>query len=191
MARKKPTPAEEEAQQLLLKPYSRMLIPQDEGGFSAEIVEFPGCFAEGETPEEAYANLERAAASWLVAVVEKGESVPAPLTNYEISGRFALRLPKTLYARAAKYAAREGVSLNQFIVNAVAERLGEAQAIDRIEKFFKDPGLAAAILPALPTRGEAANWSGPPVGLPPVLKVAETAVTTGVCGQHECGSEHA
>jgi predicted RNase H-like HicB family nuclease len=118
---------------LLARPYSRILIPDDGGGFSAEVLEFPGCFSEGGSADEAYANLERAAESWLLACLETGKAIPEPLTNYEVSGKFALRLPKSLYTRASKAAARDGVSLNQFITSAVAERLGARSAAFRLE----------------------------------------------------------
>lgn len=131
--KKRTTQLEKEAQKYLSKPYSRILVPQDAGGFSAEVLEFPGCFAEGETADETYANLEACASDWLVAMIEKGEHIPSPLTNYEASGRFALRLPRSLYARAAKAAAKEGISLNQYISNAVAERLGSTSVLSRIE----------------------------------------------------------
>lgn len=128
-------PNEEQAIEILRRPYSRVLVPQEEGGFTAEILEFPGCFAEGESAEETYANLEDAARSWVLACLEKGDPIPAPLTT-DVSGKFALRLPRSLYARASKAAAKEGISLNQFIVNAVAERIGEVNVIDRLEKLL-------------------------------------------------------
>ena len=122
--------------EILSRPYSRVLIPQEEGGFSAEILEFAGCFAEGETADEAYSNLEEAARGWVEAVISKGETVPVPITNYEASGKFALRLPRGLYARAAKVAAKEGVSLNQFVVDAVAERTGEVSTVHRLDALL-------------------------------------------------------
>jgi predicted RNase H-like HicB family nuclease len=122
--------------EIMNRPYSRILIPQDEGGFSAEILEFAGCFAEGESADETYRNLEQAARGWVEATLAKGEPVPLPLTNYEVSGKFALRLPRGLYARAAKIATKEGVSLNQFIVDAVAERTGEISSLHRLEDLF-------------------------------------------------------
>lgn len=121
------------ARNLLKRPYARVLIPQEEGGYSAEILEFPGCFAEGETAEDTYRDLEEAARVWIAECVVKGEPIPQPLTSAEGSGKFALRLPRALYVRASKAAARDHISLNQFIVNAVAERLGAAVAIGRVE----------------------------------------------------------
>lgn len=120
------------AAKYLSQPYSRILIPQEGGRFSAEILEFPGCFAEGGSPAETYFNLERAAKDWILACLESKKPVPEPLTDYESSGKYALRLPRSLYARAAKAAAKDGTSLNQYLVTAVAERLGESSSSEKL-----------------------------------------------------------
>ena len=112
------------ATEYLKKPYGRLLVPEDEGGYRAEIVEFPGCFAEGETAAEAAANLEDAAHSWLEATIAKGQTVPAPMEELDYSGKLVVRLPKSLHRHAAYAANREGVSLNQFIVSSIAEQTG-------------------------------------------------------------------
>ena len=44
--------------------------------------------------------------------------------NQGFGGKVALRLPKSLHRQAAQLAARDGVSLNQFLVSAIAERVG-------------------------------------------------------------------
>ena len=70
-------------------PYPRVLIPEAEGGFSAQILGFPGCFAQGETAEETARNLESAAESWLEAV-QDGDwklSPPPTIVVNERSGR--------------------------------------------------------------------------------------------------------
>ncbi len=113
---------------LLSQPYTRVLIPEADGTFSAEILEFAGCSATGRTPSAAYANLERCAERWLRSWLAKGNPAPRLLVNQNTSGRFALRLPRSLYQRASQAAALESVSLNQFISNAVAERVGATAA---------------------------------------------------------------
>jgi predicted HicB family RNase H-like nuclease len=126
---------------LLAQPYSRVLIPQEDGRFTAEILEFPGCVAEGADPEAAYAKLEAAAESWLLSCLANETAVPPPLTNYEVSGRFALRLPRSLYVRASKASAREGISLNQYVTAAVAEKLGAQDVVQKLHhvlSMFKD-----------------------------------------------------
>lgn len=109
-------------------PYTRVLIPDVESGtFTAEILELAGCRSQGSSPDEAYTNLDAAAGDWLAAAIESGQHIPEPLTTPRgYSGNVALRLPKSLHRRAAQYAHRDGVSLNQFIVAALAESVGSA-----------------------------------------------------------------
>jgi predicted HicB family RNase H-like nuclease len=115
----------------LAAPYSRVLIPDAETGtFTAEILEFAGCRSQGASPEEAYSNLALAARDWLDAAIESGHHIPEPLTTPRgYSGNVALRLPKSLHRRAVQYASRDGVSLNQFIVMALAERVGSGSSL--------------------------------------------------------------
>jgi len=106
-------------------PYSRILTPDEETGtYAAEIREFSGCVAQGDTPEEAYRNLEAAAESWIEVALDMGQEIPEPSSDGGYSGRIALRLPKTLHQIAARMAERDGTSLNQFLVAAIAERVG-------------------------------------------------------------------
>ncbi len=98
-------------------------MPTDDG-FHAEILEFPGCFAQGESAAEAYTNLERAAHAWIEACQEQGQDVPAPMANAGYSGKIVLRLPKSVHRQAARMAKRDGVSLNQFLVSSVSGRVG-------------------------------------------------------------------
>ncbi len=108
----------------LKKPYGRVVIPESDGTFSAEIIEFPGCIAVGDTAAEALTNLEDVARSWLEASLEKGQRISEPIENDDYSGKLVLRLPKSLHKKAAHMAARDGVSLNQFIVSSLAEQVG-------------------------------------------------------------------
>lgn len=115
------------AKDYLRLPYRRVLVPDPESGrYTALIAEFPGCLAEGETPDTAYAKLERVAESWIDTALEMKQAIPAPTAEAEASGRFALRLPRSLHQRASDMAEQDGVSLNTFFVAAVAERVGVA-----------------------------------------------------------------
>lgn len=120
MANMAMTPAE-----YLKRPYARILRPESDGSFGAEILEFPGCFAVGDTGSEALQNLENVAESWILGVLAKKERIPEPLQDREaFSGKLVLRLPRSLHKKAAFVADREGVSLNQFISACVAEAVG-------------------------------------------------------------------
>lgn len=55
---------------------------------------------------------------------------PAPLD--EFSGRVTLRLSKSLHAKVSRMAAQEDVSVNQFLVTAVATYVGEADGISKV-----------------------------------------------------------
>lgn len=65
----------------LSKPYSFCFVREQDGGFSAYIREFQGCYSQGDTLQEAYSNLTEAAMNWLMAVIELGQSIPEPIEN--------------------------------------------------------------------------------------------------------------
>lgn len=112
------------AHEILKKPYSRLVIPDGDSGFFAEIVEFSGCFAVGETIEQALKELGQIAVDWLAAAQSQGQKIPEPMGSLDYSGRLVVRMPKGLHQRAAFMAQRENVSLNQFIVTCISEQIG-------------------------------------------------------------------
>jgi len=120
MERRNMTPIE-----ILRQPYARVLTPEPDGQYTAEILEFPGCVAYGDNSNDALRNLEEVAAEWISAAIEQGQNIPEPMANVDYSGRLVLRMSKGLHHRAAICAEREGVSLNQFIVTSLAEAVGE------------------------------------------------------------------
>ena len=127
------------ASEILKRPYQRVLIPDEESGtFTAQIAEFPGCITEGDTPSKAYESLEAAAESWLEAALESGIPIPEPESESEYSGRVVLRMPRSTHKRAAQAAARDEVSLNTFLVSAVAERLVQSSLRQEMSALQKD-----------------------------------------------------
>ena len=124
-------------EEYLEEPYARVLIPEEEGGFSAEILEFPGCFSQGDTADEALKNLEEAAKNWIEATLEQGRSIPEPSALYGYGGKVALRLPRGTHQKAARMAEREGVSLNTFLVDAIAARVGALDLYNQMAQRFE------------------------------------------------------
>jgi len=108
----------------LAKPYTRMLAPDEDGVYVAEVLELPGCISQGATPTKALANLEEAMEGWIEVALADGRPIPEPMAEHEYSGNLRLRMPAELHRRAALYARRDGVSLNQWIVAAIAEKVG-------------------------------------------------------------------
>lgn len=128
------------AKDYLNKPYARILVPNEDNTFSAEILEFPGCFAHGKTPNEAFQNLESAAISWIEAALEQRQEIPVPSATYGYTGKIALRLPKSIHKKAIQLAQRDGTSLNQFLLSAIAARVGAedlySHLTDKLENRF-------------------------------------------------------
>jgi antitoxin HicB len=120
------------AQDYLRRPYARVLVPEEGGGFSARVLEFAGCVAEGETGDDALRALERAAESWLDVALELGHTVPEPLASQDYSGKFALRLPRALHEQVVRVAEVNHTSANQLIVAAIAEKLGQQAAVAQL-----------------------------------------------------------
>lgn len=115
-------------QEILSKPYTRRLTPDEGGGYLATILEFPGCIADGDTADEALANLERIAESWVEVSLANGQAIREPIELYGYSGKVALRMPRGLHKQAAEVAEIEDTSLNQLLIAAIARYLGWAQA---------------------------------------------------------------
>ncbi|MBV8369851.1 MAG: type II toxin-antitoxin system HicB family antitoxin [Candidatus Eremiobacteraeota bacterium] len=118
------TPTADPAEKYLTLPYSRELVPEDDGTWYARIVELSGCMTVGDTPEEALANLDDAMASWIEAKLEAQEEIPEPLASSDFSGKFLVRIPKSLHREVKKAADRDGVSLNQLVTMALARLVG-------------------------------------------------------------------
>jgi predicted RNase H-like HicB family nuclease len=132
--------------ELLKKPYTRALIPDEESGtFTARLMEFPGCFAQGDTPAEAYQRLEAAAESWIEAAIEMHQTIPPPASDADFGGRFALRLPRSLHRQAAELAELDGISLNQFIVSTLSEKVGAVGCFRSLAQQFRAVVADAAV----------------------------------------------
>ena len=54
------------------------LPPEDGGGFVATVPDLPGCMSDGETAEEALANVHDATAAWIDEAHALGREIPAP-----------------------------------------------------------------------------------------------------------------
>lgn len=122
-------------EEYLKEPYSRFLIPDEESGtYTAVILEFPGCIAQGDTPQEAYEYLEEAAKDWIAAALDLKQEIPSPSQSLSFGGKILLRLPKSLHRRLTLSAETEGVSLNQFIVSALAEKVGALALYEKLNK---------------------------------------------------------
>jgi len=51
---------------------------------------------------------------WLEVRLEYGDPIPEPVGDSNYSGKFNLRIPKSLHRRLSIEAVKEGISLNQY-----------------------------------------------------------------------------
>ena len=98
-------------------PYNFIVqLVKDESGFYfyARVLELDGCQSTGESFEEAYENVKEAMRGWIETKLEAGFEIPLPVGYDDFSGKFIVRIPKSLHYRLSIEAEQEGVSLNQY-----------------------------------------------------------------------------
>ncbi len=109
----------------------------------AESKDLKGCVGQGETPDEAIQELKFNEEEWLDAAVEYGVCIPEPSIEEatEYSGKFMTRMSPKVHKEAAENAEREGISLNQYVINSVITAnvsKTTAMAIEGILSDFKE-----------------------------------------------------
>ena len=95
--------------------YPITIHPDPDGGYVAEIEELPGCMTQAETLDEIFKAIEDARQVWINGTYEMGQDIPLPRDTEEHSGKFMLRIPRSLHRNLVRAAKREGVSLNQYV----------------------------------------------------------------------------
>lgn len=112
-------------------PYSVRIYPEPDGsGYTAEIPDLPGCITCADTLDEVWELIEDAKRGWLELALTDGDPIPEPALPVENqpSGKFTVRVPRSLHRKLAEEARREGVSLNQFVTVALAETVSTKRA---------------------------------------------------------------
>ncbi|MBQ7759838.1 MAG: type II toxin-antitoxin system HicB family antitoxin [Acidaminococcaceae bacterium] len=100
---------------------------KDGGGFLVEIPLLKGCVSDGETIAEALENINEAKKEWLAYMLENGLPIPEPLDVSKYSGKFVVRIPKSLHKTISEQSKMEGLSLNQYVANSLAFVAGQKQ----------------------------------------------------------------
>lgn len=102
--------------------------------YVGRVAEFPNISAFEDTFEAARSIvLDSIQALKKIADETQAEfPLPYPAPSDEFSGRVTLRLPKSLHANISRIAAQEDISVNQYLVAAVAYYAGENDGVSKV-----------------------------------------------------------
>lgn len=113
-----------------------VIADRDDGGYVIVFPDLPGCMTQAESLDELPAMADEARTLWIEAAFEDGHTIPLPSYPEEHSGKFVLRLARSLHRDLAEEAEREGVSLNQYVTTL----LGRRDAMARVERGLMQLG---------------------------------------------------
>jgi antitoxin HicB len=65
-------------QQIVSRPYRKVISGDDQEGYLAEAPELPGCVTTGQTVEEAMEMLRDAMEGWVECALLAGDAIPEP-----------------------------------------------------------------------------------------------------------------
>ena len=115
---------------------------EEDKEYVATCPSFPGLSAYGATEEDALREGKIALGLFIESCRENNIPLPEPEIAGDYSGQFRLRIPKSLHAQLARMAAADEVSLNQFVLQALAERTGgqkmHEQAIKELKRTISE-----------------------------------------------------
>lgn len=118
--------------------YSQFIAwSSEDGQYVATCPELQHLMALADTEEDAARELKVAIDLVVEDMVDEGNTPPAPFDYSAHSGQFRLRLPRTLHARLAMQAEREGVSLNTLVCMLLSEGSALLHAADHVSAHFK------------------------------------------------------
>lgn len=107
-------------------PYKIVFYPASEGGYVAEIPELEGCLTQGDNMQDTLEMIEDAKRAWIDIALQKNREIPEPNMEPEeqYSGKFLVRIPKSLHKDLAARAKKEDVSLNQLATYLFSSGIG-------------------------------------------------------------------
>jgi antitoxin HicB len=112
----------------LMLPYTIQIVRGGSigsSGWFAKVVELPGCMTQADHFDDLDEMVTDAMRSWIEAAIKDNALVPEPRPHDEYSGKFIVRIPKSLHRELSHEAERDGVSLNTHIVAMLAKPVGK------------------------------------------------------------------
>lgn len=133
--------------------------------------------SQGATAEDALAGIREVMQLWIETALESDYQIPEPRAEDEYSGKFVVRVPRSLHRELVQGADCEGVSLNQLINVVLSKAVGQASQVAQTgvqnEPFW--PGLKSSMWHVLAAAGLSvdagqadeslfANWADQMIG---------------------------
>ena len=82
-----------------LSQYEAVFMPQEEGGYTVEVPDLPGCVSEGDTFEDARKNIQEAIDLYIETLDERNKPIPEPsMDRYFVLGIPAGNVNAKVYA---------------------------------------------------------------------------------------------
>lgn len=113
-------------------------IQKSDTGYFAEIPDLPGCMTFCEEFDRLEEMIEDAKKAWLEMSIEDNMEIPEPREDKDFSGKFLLRLPKSLHRKLSNQAERDGVSLNQHILNLLSAKSSALETMIKTRDAITD-----------------------------------------------------
>jgi antitoxin HicB len=113
--------------------YPYTVTPDPDDGFVIVFPDLPGCITQVERASEIVTVADEIRELWLETAYAQGLDIPLPRADAAYSGKFVVRVPRSLHRRLAESAEREGVSLNQHVVSLLSMNEAERGVERRLE----------------------------------------------------------
>jgi antitoxin HicB len=115
--------------------YRFNVLADPDGGYVIVFPDLPGCMTQVETFDEIGPIAAEIKELWLETAFAHGNEIPMPTYPEDYSGKFNVRLPKSLHRRLSERAEEDGVSLNQLVISLLSEGIGGHDQSHLEERF--------------------------------------------------------
>jgi predicted HicB family RNase H-like nuclease len=102
---------------------------EEDEAYIGRVSELPSLAAHGDTRETALQEISQLVEYVLKDLEESGEAIPEPFATRQFSGRFNVRIGKSLHRALAVEASRQGISLNQLVIQKLARFTPDHQSM--------------------------------------------------------------
>lgn len=121
--------------------YTFEVIADPGGGYVIRFPDLPGCLSQTDDLKDVPWIVDEIRRLWIEGEYEDGHSIPPPTYPEEYSGKFNLRIPKSLHHKLADSARADGVSLNQYVTMLLSRGDAQERIAARLDEALSRPGV--------------------------------------------------